>query len=225
MKEFYILGISMILLLGSCAPSRFVEPLQKKELAVGANLGGPLIKYGSATIPVPLTAIEVGYGLDTNLTVHGGLHTTALFFGDFQVDAGVTYKLLNQKRYIPNVSTNVGFNFIGSPSYKVAKFWPILDLNAYWNYGKRKNYFYTGINNMFELSKTMANDQPQKQRWLLNPQLGHVLKSKSGQFQFTTEIKFLAPNQENTYSFLPYNSFTGNQGATGIYLGFRYILK
>lgn len=225
MKLFSILLIGVLVISVSCAPSRFIEPLQKKELAVGGNLGGPLIYFEDNTIPVPLTAIEVGYGLDTNLTLHGGLHTTALFFGNLQLDAGVTYKVLDQNKYIPNLSVNPGFNFIYSPSFKVAKFWPTVDLNAYWNYGNRRNYFYTGFNNMFELSKTMANDQPQKQRWLLNPQIGHVLKSKSGNFQFTTEFKLLALNQGNTYSFVPYNSFTGSHGATGIYLGFRYIFK
>jgi hypothetical protein len=225
MKVFKFLILGLIIISTSCGSSRFVEPLKKNELAVGGNIGGPLINFGGLTIPVPLSAIEVGYGLDTNLTIHGALHTTSILFGNLQIDAGATYKFLNQKKYIPNLSVNPGFNFIYSPSYKVAKFWPTLDLNAYWNYGKRKNYFYTGINNMFELSKTMANDQPQKQRWLFNPQLGHVLKSKSGNFQFTTEIKFLALNQDNTYSFVPYNSITGKNGATGVYLGFRYIFK
>lgn len=225
MKVFYILILGLVILSASCVSSRFIEPLDKNKLAIGGNFGGPLIDFGGLTIPVPLTAIEVGYGLDTNLTIHGGLHTTAFFFGNLQLDAGVTYKFLNQNKYIPNLSVNPGFNFVYSPSYKAMKFWPTIDLNAYWNYGKRRNYFYTGFNNMFELSKTMANDQPQKQRWLFNPQIGHVLKSKKGSLQFTTEFKFLALNQDNSYSFIPYNSSTGSHGATGVYLGLRYIFK
>lgn len=225
MKLIKILIIGIILSITSCAPSRFIEPLQKKELAVGANLGGPLIKFGSAVIPLPISAIEVGYGLDTNLTVHAGLHTTALVFNNFQMDLGFTYKVLDQKKYIPNVSVTPGFNFIFDLNDKNSKLWPMLDLNAYWNYGNNRSYFYSGISNIFELSKTMANDQPQKQRWMLNPQIGHVLKSKTGKIQFTTEIKFLGLNQTNAYAFLPYASLTGNQGATGVYLGFRYIFK
>ena len=37
---------------------------------------------------MPLTSVEVGYGLDTNLTVFGALHTTAAYFGNLQLDAG-----------------------------------------------------------------------------------------------------------------------------------------
>lgn len=224
MKYFTLLLLSAISLMISCAPARFVEPLQKKELAVGANLGGPVISQG-LTIPIPLTAVEIGYGLDTNLTIHGGVHTTAMLFGNLQMDAGLTYKLLNQNKYIPNVSVNPGFNFIHSFESKATKFWPTLDVNAYWNYGKRSSYLYFGFNNIIELSKTMAHEQAQKQRWIFSPQIGHVLKTKKEKWQFTTELKFLALNQDNSYAFLPYKSLTGSYGATGFYLGLRYIIK
>ena len=225
MNYLIILVLSAISLITSCAPARFVEPLQKKEIAVGANFGGPVISQGGLTIPIPLTAIEVGYGLDTNLTIHGGIHTTAMLFGNLQMDAGVTYKVLDQKKYIPNISVNPGFNFIYDLENGVSKFWPTLDLNAYWNYGKRSSYLYFGFNNMFELSKKMALGQDQKQRWLFSPQIGHVLKTKKEKWQFTTELKFLALNQDNSYAFLPYASITGNYGATGFFLGLRYIIK
>lgn len=225
MKVLNIIIIGIVLTITSCAPSRFVEPLQKNELAVGGNLGGPLIKFGSAVIPLPVSAVEVGYGLDTNLTIHGGIHTTALVFNNFQMDFGCTYKFLNQKKYTPNLSVTPGVNFIFDLNDKNSKIWPLLDLNAYWNYGRNRSYFYSGFSNMFELSKTMANDQPQKQRWLLSPQIGHVLKNKTGKIQFTSEIKFLGLNQSNAYAFLPYASLTGKSGATGVYLGFRYIFK
>ncbi len=225
MKIITILIIGSISFIISCAPARFVEPLQKKELALGANLGGPVISQGGLTIPIPLTAIEVGYGLDTNLTIHGGIHTTALLFGNLQMDAGVTYKLLNQQKFIPNISVNPGFNFIYDLGDKVSKFWPTLDINAYWNYGKRSSYLYFGFSNIFELSKTMALGQDQKQKWIFSPQIGHVLKTKREKWQFTAELKFLALNQDNSYTFLPYKSLTGSYGATGFYLGLRYIIK
>jgi len=215
----------LLLFFISCAPARFVEPLQKKQISIGGNFGGPIIDFAGAPIPVPLSSIEAGYGLDSNLTVFTGIHSTALIFNNFQIDAGLTYKLLNQKKYIPNLSVSPSFNFIADINDKKTKFWPILDINAYWNYGKRNNYFYTGFNNMFELSKTMANEQNQIQPWIFSPQIGHIVKGKSNQWQFLFEIKFLAPNQINTYSFVPYKSLTGQRGATGIYFGFRKIIR
>lgn len=224
MKLSTLISLSTLLILTACAPARFVEPLQKKEIAIGANFGGPVVSQG-VTTPIPLTAIEIGYGLDTNLTIHGGIHTTAMIFGNLQMDIGLTYKLLNQNKYIPNVSVNPGFNFIYNFENKTSKFWPTLDINAYWNYGKRNSYLYFGFNNMFELSKTMAHEQEQKQRWIFSPQIGHILKTKNEKWQFTTELKFLALNQDNSYAFLPYKSLTGSYGATGLYLGLRYIIK
>lgn len=224
MKKFigYAL-VSSLLLAFSCAPSRFVEPLEKNELSIGGSLGGPVIDFGGP-IPMPLSSIEVGYGLDTQLTVFGAVHTTAAAFGNFQTDFGITYQVLQQKNYIPNISISPSFNFIYNFEYKRAKLWPVLDLNAYWNYGQRQNYFYAGINNYFELSSTMANDQPQANPWLFNPQIGHVFKGSDANWQFTTEIKFLGPNLDNSYAFVPYESLTGSRGATGFFIGCRWII-
>jgi hypothetical protein len=209
----------------SCAQSRFVEPLQKNELAIGASFGGPGIEFGGAPIPLPLTNIEAGYGIDTNLTVHGGWHTTAAFFGNLQVDAGITYQFMEQNKYKPNLSVAPAFNFIYSFSDKSARLWPMLDINAFWNYGKRQNYWYVGFNNYFDFSKTMANDQDQKYHWLFNPQIGHVLKGKKKPWQFTAEIKLLTPYLDASKSFVPYKSLLGKWGSTGVYIGFRYPLQ
>ncbi len=225
MKLFFLFLFALFLsIVESCAPSRFVEPLRKKELSVGVHYGGPALGI-KVPIPLPITSIEVGYGLDSNLTTFGALHTTALFFGNFQMDAGITYKVLNQKKYRPNISISPSFNFITSFQEKATNFWPILDINAYWNYGKRNNYFYLGINNYFELSKTMANDQPQAHHWLYSPQIGHIIKGKNKPWQFSTEIKYIGPNIENKDSFIPYASTLGSKGAMGIFIGYRWIFK
>lgn len=220
MRKVFVL-CSLVVFISSCAPSRFVQPLDKGDLSVGANFGGPTIEFGGAPIPLPLTAIEVGYGLDSNLTVHGGWHTTAAFFGNAQVDAGVTYQFLKQKKYLPNVSVSPSLNFIYNFDDRSARLWPILDINAFWNYGKRQNYFYAGINNYFELKSTMALDQPQQHHWLFSPQIGHVIKGKKSPWQFSIELKMIAPYVDNSTAFVPYKSVLGKWGATGIYLGFR----
>jgi hypothetical protein len=223
MKNIHVL-LLIVLISSGCAQTRFVEPLEKGQLSIGGNFGGPLIEYAPAVIPIPFLDAEAGYGIDTNLTVHGGLNLTSLFFGNIHLDAGVTYKFLDQRKFRPNVSVTPGFNFVFDLYDHGAKFWPMADINAYWNYGERKNYFYSGFSNYFELSKTMANDLPQSHHWLFSPQIGHVVKGKNQKFQFTTEIKFLGINLDSKYSFIPYSGVTGNAGVTGIYLGFRWIL-
>ncbi len=222
MKYYALIVLSVLFF--SCSQSRFVEPLKKNELAIGASLGGPIIDFGGP-MPIPLSNIEVGYGLDTNLTVFGAWHPTSALFGNIQIDAGATYKILNQQNYIPNISVSPSFNFVYDIGDNVSKFWPILDLNTYWNYGQRKNYFYIGFNNYFELSTKMANDQDQAHHWIFNPQIGHVIKGKNKPWQFSIEMKFIAPYVNNSKSFFPYKSITGSWGATGVYIGFRRTLN
>ena len=224
MKRFFF-SISILFFILSCGPSKFVEPIAHKQISVGGHFGGPMLNNFGAPIPLPITAVEVGYGLDTNITIFGGLHTTAILFGNLQTDFGATFKVWEQNRFIPNVSITPGFNFIYSLGENVAKFWPTLDANAYWNYGQKRNYFYAGFNNYFELSSTMANNQPQSSHWLFSPQLGHVLKGKQGQGQFTCELKWLGPNFRNDYAFIPYATPQGNNGAIGIYIGYRWLFK
>jgi hypothetical protein len=221
-KIIFTAGIMSIIL--SCGPSRFVEPLDKKQISIGGNFGGPIIDFGGP-IPIPISSIEIGYGIDTNLTVFGTAHTTSLLFGNLQMDFGATFKLLDQNKYVPNISVSPGFNFIYSFSGATGKFWPTIDANVYWNYGKKQSYFYLGINNYFELSSTMANNQPQASYWLFNPQIGHILKGKNGNGQFTAELKWLGPNQRNDYAFIPYYTPQGSNGALGLYFGYRWILK
>jgi hypothetical protein len=212
-------------LITGCSSTRFVEPLEKDQLSIGAGFGGPTIEFAGAPIPLPLTSIEVGYGLDSNLTIHGGWHTTAAFFGNAQIDAGVTYQFIDQNKYIPNVSVSPSLNFIYSFDAKAARLWPILDLNAYWNYGKRRNYFYVGFNNYFEMRQMMANEQEQMHHWIFNPQIGHVIKGKKSPWQFSVELKLIAPYLDNTKAFVPYKSVLGKWGSTGFYLGFRRALN
>ena len=219
----YLLYFSTILLIASCAPSRFVEPLSEGKWSVGGSLGGPVIDMG-APIPAPLTSVEVGYGIDTNFTAYSALHTTAFLFGNAQLDFGVVYKFLEQDQYLPSISANVGGNFIFSPSERTARFWPIVDVNMFWNYGSRRSYFYAGINNYFDLTRTIAHEQEQRNRILFSPQIGHVFKAKGNRFQITTELKFIAPYANNEPKFVPYASILGNAGATGFYVGFRKII-
>lgn len=220
--RFVILGLLAFLV--GCAPARFVEPLEKEQWSVGGNVGGPMVAPGGAPIPTPLSAVEVGYGLRDDLTVYGGLHVTSLLFGTGQLDFGATYKLLNQEKYVPNLSTSLGANFAYSPSTKSARFWPTLDLNMYWNYGKRRSYFYVGMNNYFDLSSTLAHDQKQRNHIVFSPQIGHVFKATNDRYHLFAEIKFIAPYADNGPVFTPFFSVLGSAGATGVYIGFRKMI-
>jgi hypothetical protein len=222
MKE--LIAIGLLLAIVGCAPSRFVEPLKKDQWSVGGSVGGPMIGFNGTAIPAPLSSIEAGYGLDSNVTVFAALHTTSLLFGTGHIDLGATYRPLKQKGYWPSVSTTVTAQLAYSPSAKAFNFWPMIDINAYWNYGKRRNYFYVGLNNSFIVRSGVDFDRPNDQSILFSPQFGHVFKATENRYQLFAEVKLYAPYIDSEDAFVPYTGVLGTQGATGVFIGFRKTL-
>src|SRR5690349_10602934 len=92
-----ILLFFLILHLISCAPSRFVKPLNKGEQAINLAAGGPVIGYNDIPIPVPLVSTTYSYGIDSGLTAFGTLNITSALYGNAQVEAGVVKRLVKQQ--------------------------------------------------------------------------------------------------------------------------------
>lgn len=214
----YIFILVLIIILSSCASSRFVEPLQKGEQAIGFDIGGPMIEFAGTTIPIPLTSVIYGKGIDSNITVFGSVHITSLLFSNLQSDFGATYRLYKSNiSYIPSLSASGNGNIVWDMDDSKVKFWPQLDVNAYWNFGKNNHYLYAGVSNWWEVGNTRSQDRPQLDRWLVNPQIGFVYKSKK--WFYSIETKFLAPSHNNVNAFVPYFSLLGEKGANGLYFG------
>ena len=214
-----------LLFFTSCGPSRFVEPLEEKEFSLGGALGGPIIDYAGTPIPVPLSQIEMGYGLRDDMTIHAGVHTTSALFGNLQLDAGVTYEAFDIQKIGIRASVGPSVNFIFDFDDRKSKVWPITDFNLFWNYGKRRNYVYCGGNLMVDFAGITNVNSENTRHTLFSPMIGHVLKGKDQAWEFFTEIKFIAPYINSGSAFVPYTGLTGNSGATGIYLGFRKIFS
>lgn len=200
----------LIVTISACAPSRFVQPLAINEQAIGFNLGGSLIDYSGTTIPVPLTAITYGRGLKENLTIFGSLHTTSLLFNNLQLEAGAVFQWSKQEGWKPGLSNALVFNFITELSEGNAKLWPQIDGNAFWNFNNKKHTTYLGYSLWID-NKIMADNGI----GVFNPHLGYTYRK--GDWDFNTELKFLAPAFDNSKVFVPYQSAMGSQGANGIY--------
>jgi hypothetical protein len=247
MKLIYRLSIFLLLCgLMSCAPSRIVRPLKKGEDRWGANLGGPLIKFGGAVIPVPFTTISYARASTDNLTWFTALHTTSALFNNFQSEIGFCYNLIPQKKVKMfgdsvlfglsiNPVANVGLHINGerdiittkytvnnprSTFFSNLKLWPQLDVNAYFSYGKnKKNFFYIGLCNWFELnSPYMYNPIKNPNFVYFSPQLGNTWNDKKGIFSATVELKYLAPNVSNQNKVVDYVR-PGRNGAIGVFIG------
>ena len=212
--------ISCIVAISSCAPSRYVRPLEKGQKAITGNFGGPLLKFSGLTIPLPLTAIAVGYGIKDGLTIYGGMHTTALSFGVIQGELGVVKEFVKPdslNKFKPGFSMSYTTNLLVDTWEKNFKFWPQVDANLYWNYNLNRNdYFYIGVSNWFELSGFRAHDEPQLNHWIFNPQVGIVFDQPN--WSYNIEAKYLATNYSNRNIVVDYAKPWGENGGLGIYL-------
>lgn len=201
----------------SCSPTKYIKPLDKNQHAATVSFGGPLIKYGAGTIPIPFLAANYGYGIDSSLTGFASFNITSALYGNFQIELGATKQLLKQNKYIPALSFTPVANIIyrNKEAYKL---YPQIAINAFWEYGKRKNIVYIGIDNWFELAQKRAYEVKQPNHWIFMPTIGHSFTGKK--WNFNIEAKIIAPNLSNEKLVVDYETPFKNQGAFGVYLGY-----
>ena len=207
-------------MMASCAPSRFVKPLDDGEQAVNASMGGAIINVFGMSIPIPYSSLTYARGFKNDITAYGGLHTTALAYGVVQVELGLTKGILKPDTtnwMIPGISSSLTLYSLYGKWYGNVRFWPQLDVNAYWQSQKNNNIFYLGLNNWFELSTTRVHDEVQENHWIFSPQFGYTIVGKK--WDFNVEIKYLAPMFSNEDLTVKFFNPHGGKGAIGFYFG------
>lgn len=211
--------IAVLVLLASCAPSRYVKPLAKEQSAVSLSFGGPMIRFAGASIPIPFTTLGYGYGISDRLTAYGHLHSTSLLFGNAQADLGLTYTLLKSDTW--GLSASPALQLASSLRQKSTfRLWPSIDLNAYDHIFNKHDYLYGGLTTWVEVAKQKAHDIPVTRHLLPNLQLGYVWAR--GKWQHQAELKYLAPGTPNLPGVVNYIGISGN-GALGIYYSISRI--
>ncbi len=209
--------VVLLLFLASCAPSRFVKPLDKNQQAINLSLGGPIISTDDFTIPLPFLTATYGYGLDSTLTGFGSVNLTSALYGNVQVEAGVVKNITQQHGGFPGISITPEANLIYRPGTG-AKLYPQVDINAYWDFNRHRNFVYIGLCNWFELSSKKASGIQQEKHWFPSPMLGQTFVRRK--WNLIIEAKILAPNLKNNYNTVDYKTPLGNNGAFGIYIGY-----
>lgn len=221
LKSNNILFLIALLFVVGCAPSRHVKTLNKGQSAVSANLGGPMINLFGTSVFIPFSSLEIGHGLKDDITLFGGIHTTALLFSTVQTDIGITKRWLQPdslNKLIPGISTSFVANTMIDTKEGAVNFYPEIDVNAYWEYRKNKNHFiYIGIGNWFDLSINRAHNESQQTHWIFNPHVGHTWQREN--WNYNLEFKYLAPNLSNENMVVDYVKIFGSKGASGIYFG------
>jgi hypothetical protein len=209
----------LILLLGylcSCAPSRFVKPLAAKQKAVSLSLGGPLVAYGNITIPVPFVTAGYGYGFDSTLTGFGAINVTSALYGNIQAELGATKNIFKQQGNLPGLSVTPVLNVISRPG-SGTQLYPQADINLYWDYHRKRNFFYVGLCNWIDPYSSKGSGIKQDHHWLMSPLIGQTFVRRK--WNYTVEAKVLAPGLDNSHIALDYKTPLGDNGAFGIYFG------
>lgn len=179
----------ILALLASCAPSRYVRPLSRGQVAVSGSFGGALFTNFGAPLPLPFTTVAGGYGLTESTTGFAALHTTSLFAGVFQTEVGLVQGLVAPNAYgRPGISVAPVANIAVSMLDGSFALWPQIDANAFWEYGVRRHFFYAGLSSWFELRETRAHETQQTQKIFPGVQIGNTLSWDS--WDFTAEVKF-----------------------------------
>jgi len=214
-KNILLLLIIGSFLMAACNTSRIVKPLKAKETAIGLDFGGPIIDFAGAKIPIPLSSISVGHGVDSTFTLFGGLHITSLVFGTVQVDAGMVKEVLHPRGAIPGISIAPIANVMVDGFEGNFRIYPQVDVNLYWQYlPKHEHYFYITWGSWFDLWK-LAHNAPKPSLYYPTFALGHTFENKK--MRYTLEAKYLAPNIDNQGGPVQYNGSDG-RGSWGVYI-------
>lgn len=213
-KKIICVGTTLIAV--SCAPTRVIKPLEKGEKQISANLGGAMIKFAGAPIPLPLTAISYQQGLDTGLTLNTSVHLTSLAFGVIQLEAGLGINAYQSESKKFGVTVSPSINLMNDIWEKNFRIYPQLDALTYWQYGQKPHLVYGGMGSWIELSKVKAHGEVQTNELLPYFMVGHQFNS--AKWSFLTELKYLGLQHDNVYLVPDYISPT-NKGALGFYFG------
>ena len=217
MKYTTIIILTFTALIYSCAPTRVVKPLKKGEKTVSFHAGGPMIRYSNLNIPVPFTSIMGAWGFTNDLTFFNAIHTTSLLYKTVHTEFGTLINLYDPKcySYRPWVTLSHVANIVFDTRKFNVKYWPQLDLNAYWHYKQKDSYFYLGVSNWFEFSSHKAHEEKQNEQLYISPYAGHTFVRKK--MEYTLEYKLLAPHVSNQLSVVEKKSF-GSKGVNAFYI-------
>jgi hypothetical protein len=230
----YLLIFTILIVAFSCSPSRHVVPLGRKERAVSASIGGPVINNSSLSVPVPLpmASVSYAYGITKKTTRIAAVHITPMIFGTYHLEAGFLREFYYNKKRKIGFTSNLMGNLIFDHNEWNVKFYPQVDVNLYWHFLGDAHYFcdcpkdrglnqfiYLGATNWFELDRKDEYGISEGQRFLLNPHFGYNFGSKK--MKFNLEVKYYLPYVKTASTgvdyFNPINDYGAFGGTFGIY--------
>ena len=205
-----------------CGTLHSARPLDKGEHQVGATLGGPMVQFGGAYIPLPNIVVQGRSGispvLDRPFDVDYGINLTGFAFGVMGIHGGVNWQLVHQDKAIPALTLSnrlwVQNNLLDvSKDWSKRTIWAADQIEFTLSYKFGKHLLYFGMAEYIDFR------QPDL---LLSPFIGTDLAA-SERLGIQVEVRYFAANQTppvDTVTWLGPGS-----GAVGLVLGFRYLAR
>ncbi len=222
--------LALLLLLAAlgsgCATFSGARPLDPGQTELGVSVGGPVLQFGGAGIPVPNLNLQGRHGLakplDRNLDIAYGLNLTALPFGILQGHVGVNWMLIHQNKAAPALAVTYNQFFAtngpglpnkprGEPGGWAAN---QIELNFSWLLNQQ--LIYAGIAQYFDFGSPNLT---------LTPSVGVVLDTspkKDGGLRVHFDFRWYAVNQRDEYVTIRW--VPPRQGAFGFGGGLSFVI-
>lgn len=204
-----ILIIAVVLLFASCAPTRYVVPLNKREKSVGVAFGGPVIEDNGAVMPAPFLSLTYAKGKTDKLTYFGGLQLSPVFDGYYAGEIGALREWKWWSKRKIGLTTNFVANVFSDNKGGGFNFFPQFDMNLYWHFRSDPHYFcdcpgdskwkmfaYSGFQTHYNVVSNYDLKDPFKDDILFSPHVGYSFGT--GSWRFVTEVKWIQPWVDNT---------------------------
>ena len=210
----------LMLVLTGCSSTTLIRPLERGQWAVGANVGGPMIAFKGAAVPVPLSGVLVARGFADSATAFARVHATSAAFGVVHLELGGLKEWKAPAKWRPGFSAAPSLHVMLDTWKCRTSLYPQVDLNMYCFVGdgrgtKPPDLLHAGICNWFELRSTGAEGRAQRRHWLPAIHLGYTMARPK--WNYTIESKWIAPFTSNEKLVVDYIS-PGSRGALGLYL-------
>ena len=150
-----------VFLLCACGTMNGARPLEKGQHAVGLTIGGPMVEFGGAFIPLPNAVIEGRSGMAPikghRWDVNYGLNLTAIAFDQIGTHVGGNYLISPQDGMRPawSVGTRMFLysNHISSATVDDGKgLWATNEVTTTVSWKVGRQMVYTGFSQYFDLS-------------------------------------------------------------------------
>ncbi len=206
-------------ILCGCVGQRTIYPLAPGEKSVGVQAGGPLVYLNESTVPIPFSAVYFAQGLRDATSLQFGIHPTAILYGTIYGDASIQKSFVFSNGLLPGVNASLQVNAMSTAALTKFRFYPQSDISCWWSDKARSRFIYIGITHWFDAYFRQVQYTPSYQLW--RPALWIGGQYRQNAWDFSLEVKWLAPGEINRFSAVKYTG-PSDMGAIGIYFSTQY---